>query len=291
MRVSDASFIRQFLAGLRSSRTDISRALEQLADQKRVRVASDDPVAAHTSLNLRGTAVRLDGYIRTAGTARFDLATVDGVLGEATNLVTAARTEAMAGATDALGDVGAIRAETVEALRDQLLLLANTEQNGRYLFAGTETLTAPFDAAGTYAGDDNEVLAPIDPKQQVAVTLSGREVFQGAAGDLLQTLDDLATALRAGDHAAIEAQIPVLRRQLDHLGEVRAEVGHRMVLIDNAVARNEDQLLRLRQRISELEDAPLEETAVRLTAADNQLRALSGTASRVLGRSLFDFLG
>lgn len=291
MRVPDSALYRFFMQGISSRRSDMDKAIRSLADGKRVRKASDDPSGASESLSLRGRLARIEGYQRAAKSGRFDLATVDNVLGEVVNYLTDARTEAMAGASNVHVDGNNARADKVDAIREQLILLANTEHDGRYLFAGTETLTSPFAADGTYNGNNDEVQASLDSGLQVGTTMDGERVFLGPAGDIFQTLEDLSTALRANDAAAVGTLIPELRGEIDHVTEVRADLGNRMNMVDSFLGRQEDEKLHLAMRISEIEDVSLEDVAVQLTAADTSLQALSATASRVLGRSLFDFIG
>lgn len=288
MRVTDASLMLTYLRGIETQRFATERALEALADNRRVRQASDDPVAAHEALNLRGRAARLEGLQRTAALARFDLESIESVLGQAHGVVSSARTKALAGASTSAD--GSAVAEEVDALRAQLMDLTRTQQNGRYLFGGTSTLAPPFDAADVYVGDDTEVRVPLDETDTVGSTLSGRRVFLDG-GDLPQTLADLSAALRAGDTAAINALVPVMTQALDHLGAIRAEIGGRLQEIEATVERHATEGVRVARRLGELEDAGLERVVTQLTSAQTALSALSAGAANVLGRSLFDYLG
>lgn len=288
MRVGDATVYRNFLRGFEAATEKISRAMNSLADGKRVRVGSDDPVAAHASLGLRARLVRLEGFRRAAGSARAGLLAMDQALGEAVEILSSAQLEAMAGGSNLGGDD--IRAARVEQLRDRLLQLANLEQGGRYLFGGTETSSAPFLADGTYVGDDSETQVPLDSTETVGGTMSGRRVFL-EGGDLFRRLEDLATALRNGDTPAIQAATVALRADIRRLATTRGEIGDRLQRIESAVGRHEDEALRLRGLVRDLEDASLDEVATVLSASEASRSALAATASRILGRSLFDRLG
>ncbi len=289
MRVSDAILQETYLRGIRNQRRTLDRALAQLGDGKRVRHASDDPVAAAASLELRARLVRTEGLRRSAQSAAFELNTIDVTLGEVFNLISEARTIAL-GAGAASDQQREIQAGQIDQLRERLLFLSNTEQDGRYLFGGTETLAPPFDASGAYAGNDGEAQAAIDESQTVGTTLSGERIFV-TDGDLFALMGNLAQALRDNDTAAIEARLPELKNALDRLGVNRAEVGDRLVRIEQALDRGADSALRLKLRIGELEDADIEQTAFELTSASTTLDALSAGAAKVFQRSLFDYLG
>lgn len=291
MRVSDASITQRFLAEFGARRSDMDRLLRQLADGKRVRVASDDPVAAQESMITRSRAIRIQGLDRSAGAARTDLDSIDFAIGEVFELVTKARDLGSQGVTT--GDAGsnAIRATDVRAIRDTILSLANTYQRDRYLFGGSATDAVPFDAAGTYQGNGTPVQAPIDVDISVGVTVSGADVFQGNGVDVFQLLDDLANALDANDTAAVTALLPDFENALDSIGLSRTDVGNRLARIDSAREKHADELVRLGTRISELEDIPLEEIAAGLATTEAKIAGLSATLNRIVGRSLFDVIG
>jgi flagellar hook-associated protein 3 FlgL len=290
VRVTDNHLFDRYREAFGSNRTQLDRALRALADGKRVRHASDDPAGAATALELRARLVRLEAFDRSAAAARLDLQTLDDTLGRAVELVSQARTKALAGATTSnLGGAEALALE-IDALRAQMLDLANTVQKGRHLFAGTETLTPPFDAAGSYSGDDAEAAAPIGDAQTVGTTLSGQRVFVDG-GDVLATLESLAAALRAEDTAAVAALVAPLGAQLAHLGAVRADVGTRLQRIEAEFDRHGEERLRSQTRIAQIEDISLEQVVFEIRALEDSQEALAATAARVLGRSLFDVLG
>jgi flagellar hook-associated protein 3 FlgL len=287
VRISDDSLFQAYLTNLRHARAEVERASRQLVDGKRVRVASDAPFAAAEALELRARVVRLEGYERSAGLVRGDLRTIEEALGGVFDLLSRAQVLA-SGASSPVGNPE-VTANEIDGLRAQLVDLSNTAQRGRYLFAGTETLTRPFDDQGVYAGNLVEVQAPVDGNLTVGATLSGQEVFKDG-GDLFQLLTDLSAAVRAGDTAAIEALGPDLEAAMTHVSAVRSEVGVREARIDDALARQADEKLLAIERISAIEDVDLTEAVLELTTADTHLQTQLASAGRVLGRSLFDYL-
>jgi len=290
VRVGDRTLFLNLLSGLASSREATARAVASLGDGKRVRTASDDPVGARSAIAFRGRLAAIEGYGRSGAAARTDLSTLDSVLGEVVNILSSVRAEAMAGASGTASDGNDARAETIDAFRDQLVALANTQQNGRYLLGGTETLTPPFLADGTYQGNDAEVLAPVDTTSEVGATIVGTRAFQDS-GDLIGILTQLSADLRSGNLDGVAAALPSLDTAISGVSNVRADVGTRMNTIDAFAIRHGDESLRLAQSIADIEDADLAQVAVDLSAAETQGAALSTTAARILGRSLFDFLG
>lgn len=290
MRIADRTYYEQFTRGLAESRSAEARALAQLADGKRVRVSSDDPAAAHAALGLRSRLAALAGYERSAQAAQTDLATIDAALEETISILTTAQTQAMSSASGAFPTSNDAVAEVIDGLRDQLLALANTKQNGRYLFAGTATLTAPFATDGSYQGDTAEVDAPVDTDQSVASTVDGSRVFLGA-GDLFARLEGLSTALRNDDADGIQAAATALAGDIEHVIAERSVVGARLTRLDRLFEHHADESVRLQQGVARLEDADLSQVIVELQQAQTAWTALSSAGASVLGRSLFDYRG
>jgi flagellar hook-associated protein 3 FlgL len=291
MRVGDQIFYQRLVAGLERAREGTSRAMEEMSDGKRVRTASDDPVGAHIALLLRGRVVSIEGYDHAAQAARTDLSAIDQALSEAVTVLSSARAEAMAGASGTDGaDGGAAHAAKIDGLREELLSLANTNQGGRYLFAGTATLTLPFTSDGTYHGDAAEVEVPIDTSEEVSSTLSGGPLFAGGGG-MFAHLADLAQALRDGRTQDVAGYVSTLRDDISRLSTAQGDVGARLQQIDMALTRHGDESTRLAQRIIDIEDADLARVAVDLQSASTTRSALSAAAAKTLGVSLFDYLG
>ncbi len=290
MRVSDANFLQTFLNGLGNQREALDRSLKSLVDGKRVRQSSDDPSGARTAMELRARFVRLEGYERAGASAKYGLDDIEAALGEVFDDLIEARDKAVEGASETNETNRPLLANQVDDIRERILNAANTRRDGRYLFGGTSTLATPFDTVGSYSGNDGESRAPLDDRQTVSTTLSGRRVFQDG-GDVLATLSDLSTALRNNDTAAIQNLLPALEGQLDHINEVRAEVGSRLQNIERFAANRASERVRIQERVIEIENVSREQSALEINQANNSIEALSATASRVLGRSLFDFLG
>ncbi len=289
MRISNGFLYDRFLRSLELAREQSAESLRQLADGKRVRYASDDPTAAGRALQLRGELVRSEGYRRAAEGARFDLQAIEGALGEAFNRLAEARTLALASGSALGGDEA--QAQEVEAIRDSLLALSNLRQNGRYLFAGTNTLTPAFDpATATYQGNASETQVAIGPQTTVASTVDGGDAFTGA-GNAFDTLQNLADAIRARDLTGIETAIAELNGQLDRVSAARGQVGNRLETIERRLDGLVDEQQRLQEGIVGLENVSLEQVAVELAASETSANALTAAAARVLGRSLFDFFG
>src|SRR5512143_3557835 len=130
------------LAALNNSRRDTQDALQELSTGRRVNQPSDDPAAA---------ALLIDNHDRTTFTARYlqsltslqgHFQTADSTLNSIVLALQRALTLGVQGGngTNSDDDRAAIVGE-LQGIQDQLLSLANTAFQGRFLFSGTRTDT------------------------------------------------------------------------------------------------------------------------------------------------------
>ena len=145
MRVTERQQVDALLSGLGSLRSSVSSRSEQISSGKRVNRPSDDPAAAERINQfrniLRTTEHRLDTV--NEGIGRLNLS--DGVLDQAGSTFQRASELAVRMRNDTNTAVERRNA----ALEVQQLILglagiANTQLNGRFMFAGNETQTEPY---------------------------------------------------------------------------------------------------------------------------------------------------
>jgi flagellar hook-associated protein 3 FlgL len=136
---ADPSYITTLSQALNSSTSAANDLASQLSSGLRVGSLSDDPTAAAQSILLGSQITRVDAYIQTASTQSSMLQVTDSTLGEAVTQLTSAISLAVQGANGTLNssNMQAV-AQQVAGIRDQILSLANTSYQGRYLFAGSQ---------------------------------------------------------------------------------------------------------------------------------------------------------
>jgi flagellar hook-associated protein 3 FlgL len=71
-------------------------------------------------------------------------------------------------------------ATDIQGIRDQLMNLANTtDGNGRFIFAGYKTESAPFDAAtGDYNGGAEAITQQVDTARNMTISHTGQQIFE-----------------------------------------------------------------------------------------------------------------
>ncbi|MDP2261838.1 MAG: flagellar hook-associated protein FlgL [Hydrogenophaga sp.] len=146
MRIATAHSFDTTINHLAKRQADLSSLQESLATGKRVRKASDDPVAATLAETASNRLSRAQSDLRALESSRASLQQAESGLAESGELIQRVR-ELMVSAGN--GTFGPSEREDIarqlEGLRDQLLNVANRQDNsGRTLFGGLGGSTTPF---------------------------------------------------------------------------------------------------------------------------------------------------
>ena len=163
MRVTQNMLYQTMVSGILANQERLLEYQNQVNTGKEVLKASDGPLDMGRILSYREMISRTEQYPRNMVRAESWLSTTESVLEEASDLLQAARTLAleMANGTQSADSRGAAVAE-VRGVIDSLISLGNTRVGNSYIFGGTRTTIAPFNADGTYNGNDKSIRAEIN---------------------------------------------------------------------------------------------------------------------------------
>ena len=139
MKISTRLLFDRGSEQMSSVQTKLTQSQAQMAQGKQIINASDAPNQAATIQRLKSILSRQESYQSSLNTVKARLQGEDTTLQSVSDLLVRAKEVAVQGANDTLstGDKKTLAAE-MQALRDQMLSLANTkDSNGNYLFAGS----------------------------------------------------------------------------------------------------------------------------------------------------------
>ena len=233
-RTSSTTQQRQNLMDLQATQERLALNQTRIASGKRVTQPGDDPVAAALILDF-GTSIDSNTqYLKQVDSATSFLQSAEDAVGTTINDTTRLQELAQQGLSSTNAGSGrAAMAAEVGTIRANLLAMGNTQVQGKYLFAGTNTTTPAFDAAGAYQGNNGVInLAVSAGAAPVATNVTGRQVFQGggadgSATDIFQVTSDLQAALTANDSVGIQQAATRLQTIQDNLNQVQADLGGR----------------------------------------------------------------
>ncbi|MEQ2128565.1 flagellar hook-associated protein FlgL [Caldanaerobacter subterraneus KAk] len=295
MRVTHNMMISTFLTDYYNNLERLQKGQNMLSSGKKFTRPSDDPVAVATSLRIKTDMARNDAYTKNADDAKSWLEITDSALSQLGDLLQRTRELAVEGANGTLtqSDMEKIAQEIMQ-LKAQMVQVGNTQYNGRYIFAGFKTDTAPFsETANSYSGGDNFIEFEVGPGgNKMAVNVPGSRLFDvvGGTSRLLQMMDDLKSALENGDHQAVSSMIADIDKQLENVLSVRAEVGAKSNRIDLIQNRLQNDNYNFTALLSKNEDADMAEVITNLKMDENVYRASLAAGARIIQPSLIDFL-
>lgn len=287
--------ISTFLTDYYNNLERLQKGQNMLSSGKKFTRPSDDPVAVATSLRIKTDMARNDAYTKNADDAKSWLEITDSALSQLGDLLQRTRELAVEGANGTLtqSDMEKIAQEIMQ-IKQQMVQVGNTQYNGRYIFAGFRTDSAPFsETANGYSGDDNFIEFEVGPGgNKMAVNVPGSRLFDvvGGTSQLLEMMDKLKSALENGNHQSVSSMIADVDKQLENVLSVRAEVGAKLNRIDLIQNRLQNDNYNFTALLSKNEDADMAQVITNLKMDENVYRASLAAGARIIQPSLIDFL-
>ncbi|MEO0481388.1 MAG: flagellar hook-associated protein FlgL [Planctomycetota bacterium] len=185
-RIPSTAFQLRSLIDLRRNLSATSTLQQQIATGRRVQRPSDDPIAAARILPLRAELQRLDRISDNAQSAQSAIDLAGSTVSQVSDLLIRARELSIQAANSTVGGVERqTLANEVEQLLQQLIVVANSENGGRFLFGGTVDDRPPFERVDgpdgstrvLYRGDRGRREIEVAPGLREATNFPGSEVF------------------------------------------------------------------------------------------------------------------
>ena len=257
----------------------------------RVNLPSDDPVAAAQLARLAASQSQVSARRTAISTVKGDAELSESTLQQASDLMASAKEIAMQGGNGTLGAAErATLALQVKDLKDQLIGVANAQGSTGYLFGGSATQSKPFDATGTFSGNDDDHVVDIGNSTPTAVNASGAKAFTAAGSngrDVFADLDALYTALSSNDTAGIAASLDGLDKSRSQITTAQASVGITLNKLDasDSVLSNLD--LQNSKSIDEVGNVDPAKAYSTLTQLNNSLQQSVTVAKSILDLASF----
>ncbi len=287
MRVTNKMMADNITAQLFRQTEQMAKTQEKIITGKRINRPSDDPSGISSTLSYRKTISGLEQYNENIKNAKLHIDTVDNVLGMVGDLLR----EAKEIAYDTAPDMRAEMAVEVAALREQVLQMTGYQLDGKYIFNGDTTDTAPYTSAPwTYGGDTGTKDAVIGQNMSVNITADGSAIFGPNGNNVFDILDRLETALNTDNAPAVEAEISELDTAVDRINNVRAQnagIYKRLEATENHYSYFK---VNVEEMLSKTEDADIAEAIIDFQVQKTTYESTLATSSMVLQKSLIDFL-
>lgn len=287
----DATTYRNLQANLSSTSTTINELYIKASTGTEVAKASENPSAVGSILSCRTEIVKGERYVENCKNVQDNLTTSEIYLDSIEELMVRAKEIAITGANDSLSAADkATLADEVSQLQQELLDLANTQVNGKYLFAGYADQTLPFSGSPvTYNGTSDHIMLEINPGSTVAKNITGEELFMSPV-NLFTTLEDLHTALASGSSANVSATLTTLEEAADQVSSQLSTLGNISARMDDMISMHESAQLMLESTLSSHQDVDLTQVLSEIAKMETALEATMQVTARISSLSLLDYL-
>lgn len=297
MRVTSNTFPENLITHLQRLTSRMSALQEQTATGQRITDPSDDPASAVRVIDYQGERARIYQFHRNAQRAN-DIITA--ATAEVRNIFSASdrANEIVSLSSDILGP-DAMRAYAIEvdSLLEQALVNANANFSGEPLFGGIGAAARPYEATRDADGRITSI-AFVGSTSTTEFQIAEGSVISPYASpqtsqDVLGFLDTLVTlrdALATGVDANVKAVAPALQTAEDALIGTISGLGALQGRIEVDLKQNSMRFSDLAEKISREADVDLAQAIVQLTQNQNAYQAALMSASKVLDKSLLDYL-
>lgn len=291
----------QLISGLNSDQAQQATLETQLSTGDMINQPSDNPAGAAELIQLNGSLARATQYASNATDGSGWLSLGNSTMNQILSALQQAQqvVESVSGTTlsNQPGALQGLAAE-VSSVRQELINLANTTYGGQAIFAGTGNVTEAYDQNGNYIGGGPPPTRTVAPGEQVAVAVTGDQVFGsgttgllGSNGILAQIAQDLQTGtttslgnVQTSDQQALNQAIAQVSTQAAQMG-----ANYQRVQAFQNQANNTEQVLQT--QMSGMDSTNVAQVTTQLTEAQQSYQAALWATSQLSQQSLVQFLG
>jgi flagellar hook-associated protein 3 FlgL len=288
-----------FLADLDNAEARISRANQQISSGIRVSQASDDPAAVAPILEYQDELTQLTQTTSNLNQQKTIASTADGALQSASTLLNQLISIGTQAATvTATADSRQALAMQVQQIQTQLVGLANTTVQGRYIFGGDAPQTQPYSfdlntppwATSNGAAGSTATISNGD-SGAIGAGLTATQIFDAPSASVFQAAYALATALTANDQTAIQNATTQVQAAAQHVTGSAQTYGNIETWIEQALTNVSARSTDLTSAISGLRDTDIAAAATDLSQGNVALEAALSARASMTTKSLFSYLG
>lgn len=188
-RVSDLFVRDRVMRQVQYDQRELYRVQMQLSTGRRFQLPSESPVASLQVLSLQRLVERKDQVKTNLDTNQTFLTATDVAMSRISSIIAEARGVALSAIGTTASDTERSAAvQQIKQVTKQMFDAGNQKFRGRYLFAGTSTMTRPFEYAGEnyvqYLGNERRLSSYADIDLLFDSNLTGSEVFGAVSAEV-----------------------------------------------------------------------------------------------------------
>ncbi|WP_206109441.1 flagellar hook-associated protein FlgL [Paenibacillus apii] len=303
LRVTSNMMNSQLLLNLNRNARTMNDTQLQLSSGRKINKPSDDPVGITYSLRYRAELSSNEQYTKNVDSALSWLDYNDTVLGQAGDVVQRLRELTVQASTGSnpQSALDSINQEVLQ-LKEQLVDIANSKLNGKYIFNGEQYNTKPYDFAkgadGTYdvsqniTTDSGQIQYIVGEGVQMPINMTGNDVFghTGDADNIFTIINNISNSLTSGDLTGVSSQLDKIDTRVETILSSRAEIGAKTNRVELMRDRLGDLNINLTDLQAKTEDADYEGLIMQSKIQENIYNASLSVGAKIISTSLVDFI-
>lgn len=291
MRITSQMASQRFIKNTHKNNEEIAKIQEQISSGRKFNKISDNPSVALQGLNHRSSLMQIEQYQRNVEDGQSWLQAQDDALGSATDVMQRVRELIVQASNDTNNEENLnIIAIEVKSLKEQMGNIANSSYGGRYLFAGSDANTPPFQNGELVSVGQSRMQWNIGSGQTLESKVSADSVFgvEVDGKNLFESLDSMIQVLENGENPSF--LLSSFDKQMDNVLNQRAIIGTDINMLE-MTGNKLDQANYLTQKIwSENEATDIAKAYMELSAQETTLKASLTAGSKIMQITLADFL-
>ena len=251
-------------------------------------------------IDLQVSVSRSSNYEQAASSADDRVQVMYSATGSIADLLSSFKTQLIAATSAAATDSTSLTS-AAQGYMDDIASLLNTQYGGRYMFAGSQTETAPVDlsaysnttsatAADTsyYTGDGQIASAKVSDSQSISY---GVTADNSAFEQAMRALSMIANATTSPvDSTTIASALDLTTSALDGVTGVQTQLSLKASQLESAVSTQQDYQSFASTLSSNLTDVDVAVVTAQISTYQTQLEASYSALSKILSLKLSDYL-
>lgn len=309
MRVTSTS-IQNMVGNISAQQSQLYELYNKINSGQKYTNISDNPIDAADIVRLNKQLSEIGSYARNVENATTQINAQDEAFSTIVDKLQRINDLAIQAANSASGEDGfkACKAE-IEELKKTIVNLANTQYDGKYIFAGTNVTTKPFELADdgtiTYHGTPANNTAgyerylEISDGVKVELNSSGDSIFgtydpndPNKSSGLFKVLGDLEAALNTDpmDNDAVREQLDPLQNSIKHISEIQSVHSSTVTKLKMTTEMLDSTEISLKSKLAAISEVDLPSAITELVQQNYSLQASMQAYTIISNQSLLDYI-
>ena len=276
-------------------RAKLDKLQELTSSGANVNRPSDDPIASRLLLDIGDKLKAANQYKSNIAKAETFMSISSTALQGMADTMALAK-KVVANYTPGTSDT-TVQANTIsqlEALKQQMVDMGNTQLGDQYVFAGTDNATPPFSnntppALPVYAGDATVIDIEVGNNTTEQMNIPGEQLLK-APVDILKAFDDLIAAVTANTNAAFTPAANSLEDGAKQITNAQTGLASRMKRLESLSSMHANNINTLENIVGNTQNVDYAKLAVQISQQKIAFEASLSSTAQLSKMSLLDFM-